>query len=61
MNVCYYQLLFLLVMVNILTISRAGWEIAYWIDEWTIAVSINEQILLQIMDTITRLILQQCS
>ena len=61
MNVCYYQLLFLLVMVNILSISRAGWKIASWIDEWTIAVSINEQTLLQIMDTITRLILQQCS
>ena len=34
----------LLAMINVLTISRAGWKIAAWIDKWTIAVNINEKI-----------------
>ena len=35
----------LLAMVNLLTILRARWKISAWIDKWTIAISINEQIL----------------
>ena len=42
----------LLAMVNILIISRAEWEIAGWIDKWTIAVSVIEQILQHLMDSI---------
>ena len=40
-------------MVNILTISRAGWKNAASIDKWTIAVSINEQILQNSIDSTT--------
>ena len=39
-------------MVNILIISRADWKIAAWIDKWTIAVSVIEQILQHLMDSI---------
>ena len=39
----------LLAMVNILTISRAGCKIAAWIDKRTIAASINEKILQNMM------------
>ena len=48
----------LLPMVYWLTILRAGWKIAAWIDKWTIAVSKNEQIL---MDNIPGWKLQQFS
>ena len=51
----------LLAMVNILTISRAGWKIAVWINKWTIDASINEQILQNMMDSATGWILQQFS
>ena len=40
-------------MVNILIISRVGWKIAALIDKLTIAVTIIEQILQHVMDTIT--------
>ena len=47
-------------MVNILTISDAGWKIAAArIDKWAIAVSINEQILQNMMDSAIGWILQQ--
>ena len=51
----------LLAMVNILTISRAGWKIAVWINKWTIDARINEQILQNMMDSATGWILQQFS
>ena len=51
----------LLAMINILIISRAEWKIAAWIDKWTIAVSVIEQILQHIMESITGQILQQFS
>ena len=51
----------LLAMVNILTISRAGWKIAAWIEKSTTVVSINEQILQNMMDSTTEWILQQFS
>ena len=51
----------LLAMVNLLTISRAGWKIAAWIDQWTIAISINEQILRNMIGSATGWILQQFS
>ena len=40
-------------MVNILTISRAGWKIAALIDKYTITVRIDEQILQNMMNNIT--------
>ena len=43
----------LLAMVNILTISRAGWKIAAGIEKSTTVVSINEQILQNMMDSTT--------
>ena len=46
--------LLILAMVIILTISRAGWKIAPWINKWTIDVCTNKHE----MDTITRWILQ---
>ena len=48
-------------MVNVLTIPRAGWKIAAWTEKWTIAVSLNEQILQDMMDSTTEWILQQFS
>ena len=32
-------------MVNIITISPTGWKIVARIDKWTVALSVNEQIL----------------
>ena len=43
----------LLAIVNILTILLAGWKIAASVDKWTIAISINEQILQHMVDSIT--------
>ena len=31
-----------MVMVNVLTISRAVWKITAWTDKWAVVVSINE-------------------
>lgn len=60
-EVYYYQHFFncfLILTVNILTISHAGWKIHAWIDEWAVTVSINEQILQLMMDSIAGWILQ---
>ena len=43
----------LLAIVNILTILLAGRKIAASVDKWTIAISINEQILQHMVDSIT--------
>ena len=39
-------------IVNILTISRTVWKIAARVNKWTIVISINEQILQHMMDSI---------
>ena len=41
----------LIVMINILTIPRAGWKIATWINKWTTSASINEQMMQNMMDS----------
>ena len=51
----------LLTVVIILTISRVGLKIVAWIDKWTIAESMHEQILQHMMISITGWILQQFS
>ena len=38
-------------MINILTISRAGWKIATWINKWATSASINEQMMQNMMDS----------
>ena len=39
-------------IVNIITILRARWKIADWVDKWTIIICVNEQILQHMMDSI---------
>ena len=51
----------LLTVVNILTILHARSKIAAWIDKWAIAVSVDEQIIQPMMNSITWWILQQFS
>ena len=51
----------LLTVVNILTILHAGSKIAAWIDKWAIVVSVDEQIIQPMMNSITWWILQQFS
>ena len=41
-------------MVNVLVIYRAEWKIAAWIDKWTTTVSVIEQILQHLMDTVNQ-------
>ena len=47
-----WTMFLVLAMVNILIILHAGWKTDAWIDKWTIAVGINEQILQNMMDSI---------
>ena len=48
----------LLAMINLLTISCAEWKFSAWIDKWEITVSMNEQMLQHMMDSVTGWILQ---
>ena len=57
----HYEHFLLLAVVNKLTNLLAGWKIAASVDKWTIAFSINEQILQHKVDSITRWIMQQFS
>ena len=51
----------LLTMVNVLIIWRTGWKIAAEIEKWIIAVSINKQMVQNMMEDTTEWILQQFS
>ena len=51
----------LFALVSVLTISRAGWKISAWSDKWTIAVSINEQLLQHMTDSTIGCMLQKFS